>query len=175
MTAPSARPSRARDGSAADTAEVDLSAADLAADQAAVLAVERDAAGWSAERLDREAGLSRSYVWGLSNGVERLSESTSRRLAEALARGQAAVQGRTATSVDVAVLDLRLQRAAPGLRRWARRKPYSLRRQRVYDEAARRLDEPRPPTPGEALEMGRVLAALEPSRPTDITTIGESP
>ena len=147
MTAAPARPSRARDVAVPDPPEPVIPG-----DLGAVLALERAALGWSQEQLDREAGLARSHTWRLENGTRTLTESVSRRLAEAMRRD--------GSPVDVAVLDLRLQRAAPDLRRWARRKPYSLRRQRIYAAAVALLDMPRPPDPAERLELARVLAAL---------------
>lgn len=116
---------------------------------------ERLARGWTQRQLDAAAGLSAEYVARLESGAERLSTSTTRRLAEALRPD--------GTPVDVAVLDLELQRAAgPSLRRWNRRRPYSTRRQRVYDEAGRRLDEQAPPDPVVQVAMARLAAALAP-------------
>ena len=148
---PSCR-SRARDGSRIDPAERTR----LAAAVGGVLRRERLARGWTQRQLDAAAGMGAEYVAKLESGSERLSTSTTRRLAEALRPD--------GTPVEVAVLDLELQRASgPSLRVWNRRRPYSARRQRVYAEAAARLDSARAADPAALLALGRLLAALTPA------------
>jgi transcriptional regulator with XRE-family HTH domain len=71
---------------------------------------ERLARAWTQRQLDAAAGLSAEYVARLESGAERLSTSTTRRLAEALHPD--------GSPVDVAVLDLELQGVAgPSLHR----------------------------------------------------------
>ena len=84
--------SRARSRSVPDPAERTR----LAAHVGGLLRRERVARGWSQRRLEAAAGLSRGYVGYLESGAERLSTSTTRRLAEALRPD--------GTPVDVAVL-----------------------------------------------------------------------
>jgi transcriptional regulator with XRE-family HTH domain len=151
VTITAAGASRARVPSVPDPAERTR----LAAQVGGLLRRERIGRGWSQRRLEAAAGLSRGYVSDLESGAERLSTTTTRRLAEALRPD--------GPPVDVAVLDLELQRAAgPSLRRWNRRRLYSARRQRVYDEAARRLDEQTGPDPVVQVAMARLAAALTP-------------
>lgn len=151
VTINAAEASRARVPSVPDPAERTR----LAAQVGGLLRRERVGLGWSQRRLEAAAGLSRGYVSDLESGTERLSTSTTRRLAEALRPD--------GLSVEVAVLDLELQRAAgASLRVWNRRRPYSARRQRVYDEAARRLAEQIGPDPVVQVAMARLTAALAP-------------
>lgn len=119
-----------------------------------VLRRERVARGWSQRQLEAAGGFGTGFVSYLEAGLRRPSESTTRRFAETLRSDE--------SEVRVAMLDLELRRAAgESLRRW-RRRPWSARRQRVYDEAVRRLDGDRAPDPAGRLVVGRLLAALSP-------------
>lgn len=126
----------------------------LRADVGGVLRRERLAHGWKQRHLAEAAGYPRVTVGMIECGAWRPSETSTLRLAEALRHG--------GTPVEVAKLDLELQRAAgESLRRW-RRKPLSARTRRVYERAAAELDaEPSPSRP-EAVALGRLIAALAP-------------
>ena len=94
---------------------------------------QRASRGWSQEVLAGRAKVSITSVRELEHGQVRPSDRMCRRLAEGLAFDR--------DPLAVAVLDLRLQRAAgPSLRRWHRRRPPRVAVQRIYAEARRRLD-----------------------------------
>ena len=89
---------------------------------------ERAARGWSQEVLAARAKVGFTTVRDLERGAVRPSDRMCRRLAEGLAFDR--------DPLSVAVLDLRLQRAAgPSLRRWRRRRPPRVAVQRLYTEA----------------------------------------
>lgn len=143
--------SRARDAEIPPPAE----RRHLRANVGGLLRQERWGRGWSQRDLAAAAGCANSVVAMLECGLRRPSESTTRRLAQALRPD--------GPPVEVAVLDLRLQRAAgASLRRWRRRRPPSARRARLYAEAAARLDGPARVDPAEQVAVGRLLAALAP-------------
>ena len=90
---------------------------------------QRASRGWSQEVLAGRAKVSITSVRELEHGQVRPSDRMCRRLAEGLAFDR--------DPLAVAVLDLRLQRAAgPSLRRWRRRRPPRVAVQRIYTEAA---------------------------------------
>ena len=89
---------------------------------------ERAARGWSQEVLAARAKVGFTTVRDLERGAVRPSDRMCRGLAEGLAFDR--------DPLAVAVLDLRLQRAAgPSLRRWRRRRPPRVAVQRLYTEA----------------------------------------
>lgn len=125
----------------------------LARDLGLLLAAERSGRGWSAADLAGLAGCDRTTVVRLEAGSARPSESLTRALAVALRPDGA--------PVDVAVLDLRLQRAAgESLQRWRRTRPRSARWARTYARAAELLEVARP-DPGGDVVVGLVLAELD--------------
>ena len=127
----------------------------LAAQVGAVIRRERLAYGWSQRELSRRCGWAPAQVSRLECGVRRPTETATRVLARVLRAGRPAV--------EVAMLDVELQRAAgPSLRRW-RRRPPSPARLALYAEAAARLDAARAPDSAALLTMGRLLAALAPA------------
>lgn len=130
----------------------------LRRDVGAVLRRERLVHGLTQRRLAELSGYSVAMIGDAERGRMRLSESSTRRLAEALRPG--------ADPVAVAALDLELQRAAgPSLRRWNRR-PHGAKRARVYAAARARLDGSTPSPSPERVAVGRALAALaDPWRP----------
>jgi transcriptional regulator with XRE-family HTH domain len=98
-----------------------------------VLYGQRAARGWSQEVLAARAKVSITSVRELEHDQVRPSDRMCRCLAEGLAFDR--------DPVSVAVLDLRLQRAAgPSLRRWHRRRPPRVAVQRLYARAAAVLD-----------------------------------
>lgn len=118
-----------------------------------LLTAERTGRGWSFADVAGRAGCHESTVRRLEAGIVRPSETLLRALAEALRPD--------GSPVDVAVLDLRLQRAAgDSVRRWRRTRPLSARRTRTYARAAELLEAARP-DPGGDVVVGLVLAALD--------------
>ena len=98
-----------------------------------VLYGQRASRGWSQEVLAARAKVSITSVRELERGQVRPSDRMCRRLAEGLAFDRDAL--------SVAVLDLRLQRAAgPSLRRWHRRRPPRVAVRQLYAEAAAVID-----------------------------------
>jgi transcriptional regulator with XRE-family HTH domain len=121
----------------------------------AIIRRERLAHGWSQRELSRRCGWGPSQVSRMEAGVRRPTETATRVLAKVLRAGR--------PPVEVAELDVELQRAAgPSLRRWCRRPP-SPARMALYAEAAARLDAARTPDPAALLGLGRLLAALSPA------------
>lgn len=124
----------------------------LARDFGTVLRRERAGRGISQRRLEALAGVASGGVARLENGRRRPSESMTLRLARALRAGR--------PPVEVAMLDLELQRAAgESLRRW-RKRPMREQRRRLYEDAASRLDG-RAPDPAGQLQVGMLLAVLD--------------
>lgn len=125
----------------------------LARDLGLLLAAERTGRGWSFADVAERAGCHESTVKRLEAGIVRPSESLLRALAVALRPD--------GSPVDVAVLDLQLQRAAgESVRRWRRTRPRSARWVRTYARAAELLEAARP-DPGGDVVLGLVLAALD--------------
>lgn len=116
---------------------------------------ERLAAGLRQRGLAARVGYGLEAVKHLEAGSRRPSESSTRRLAEALRPG--------GDPVEVARLDLELQRAAgESLLRWNRTRAWSVQRRRIYEQAAAELDTPRPVAAGELAAWGRLVAGLAP-------------
>lgn len=134
----------------------------LRRDVGGVLRRERYRAGLTQAAAAALAGMTVDGLCQIETGRFPPSESSTRRLAQAFRPG--------GDPVEVALLDLELQRAAgESLRRWNRRRAWSEKRQRAYAEAARLLDAQARPSLAERAELGRVLAALaDPWEPNEL-------
>lgn len=125
----------------------------LRRDLGVLLRTERVAAGYSQETFATALGMSRCHIARLENGRARPSDVSTRRIAEVLRDGD--------SDAEIALLDLRLQRAAgDSLQVYRRRIPWRRRRVVAYERAAKLLDGARP-DPGGTVVAGRVAAALD--------------